>query len=76
MGLWDFTALQQIVDTVPSNTALQNRTLVVANGLMDVFHKGGPAAIRMHGNFLTRCLGRVGRAALTESVGLGYRESS
>ena len=44
--LWDFTTLQQIVDTIPGNTALQNRALVVANEIMNVFRKGDPADIR------------------------------
>ena len=76
MGLWDFTTLQQIVDAIPSNTALQNRTLVVANRITDMFHTGDPTDIRIHGNFLSRCLGRVGRLALTDSAGLEYRELS
>ena len=44
--LWDFTALRQIVDTISGNTALQNKALVVANEIMNVFRKGDPADIR------------------------------
>ena len=53
--LWDFTTLQQIVDTFPGDTASQNRALVVANEIVDVCHNG------MHVNLLSRCSGRVGR---------------
>jgi hypothetical protein len=34
------------VDTLPSNTALQNKALAVANNIMNVFRKGDPSDIR------------------------------
>lgn len=44
--LWDFTTLRELVDTLPGNTALQNRALAVANEIMNVFHKGDLSDIR------------------------------
>ncbi|KDQ59961.1 glycoside hydrolase family 38 protein [Jaapia argillacea MUCL 33604] len=38
--LWDFTTLRELVDTLPGNTALQNRALVAANEIMNVFKNG------------------------------------
>ena len=35
--LLDFTTLREIADTLPGNTALQNKALVVANEIMNVF---------------------------------------
>ncbi|KDQ11808.1 glycoside hydrolase family 38 protein [Botryobasidium botryosum FD-172 SS1] len=35
--LWDFQTLRQIVDTLPGNSALQNKALVAANQIMNVF---------------------------------------
>jgi alpha-mannosidase len=44
--LWDFHTLEQLVDTLPGNTPLQNKALTVANQIMNVFHKGDMADIR------------------------------
>ena len=44
--LWDFTTLREIVDRLPGNTVTQNKALVIANEIMNVFHKGDPANIR------------------------------
>jgi len=44
--LWDFTTLRELVDTLPGNTALQNKALVIANEIMNVLHKGDPSDIR------------------------------
>ncbi|TFK68127.1 glycoside hydrolase family 38 protein [Pluteus cervinus] len=44
--LWDFNTLKQIIDTVPGNTPLQNKALVVANEIMNVFEKGDASAVR------------------------------
>lgn len=38
--MWDFTTLREIVDTVPGNTALQNKALVTANKIMNAFKSG------------------------------------
>ncbi|KAI0713074.1 glycoside hydrolase family 38 protein [Cerioporus squamosus] len=38
--LWDFQALRQISESVPGNTALQNKALTTANAIMNVFEKG------------------------------------
>ena len=35
--LWDFRALQQLVQSLPGNTAVQNKALTVANSIMNVF---------------------------------------
>ncbi|PPQ95115.1 hypothetical protein CVT25_011658 [Psilocybe cyanescens] len=43
--LWDFQTLRELVDTLPGNTPLQNKALVVANEIMNVFNKGDPSAI-------------------------------
>ncbi|KII92975.1 glycoside hydrolase family 38 protein [Plicaturopsis crispa FD-325 SS-3] len=44
--LWDFTTLREIVDSLPGNTSLQNKALVVANEIMNVFRKGDPSDVR------------------------------
>lgn len=44
--LWDFTTLRELVDTLPGNTPLQNKALIVANEIMNVFHKGDPSDVR------------------------------
>ncbi|TFK38533.1 glycoside hydrolase family 38 protein [Crucibulum laeve] len=44
--LWDFQTLQELVDTLPGNTPLQNNALTTANEIMNVFHKGDPSAVR------------------------------
>ncbi|KAF5347291.1 hypothetical protein D9756_009971 [Leucocoprinus leucothites] len=43
--VWDFEALKQITDTLPGNTPLQNKALVTANEIMNVFKRGDAAAI-------------------------------
>lgn len=35
--LWDFTTLREIADTLPGSGSLQNKALVVANEIMNVF---------------------------------------
>lgn len=48
--MWDFTTLREIVDTVPGNTALQNKALVTANKIMNAFKSGDPENVkRMRG---------------------------
>lgn len=44
--LADFTTLRELVDTLPGNTPLQNKALVVANEIMNIFHKGDLSDIR------------------------------
>ncbi|KAF8228013.1 glycoside hydrolase family 38 protein [Tricholoma matsutake] len=44
--LWDFTALSQLVETLPGNTPLQNKAIVVSNAIMNVFDKGDATAVR------------------------------
>ncbi|KAG6862107.1 hypothetical protein C0995_005917 [Termitomyces sp. Mi166 len=44
--LWDFTTLRELVDTLPGNTPLQNKALVAANEIMNVFNRGDPEGIR------------------------------
>lgn len=44
--MWDFTTLREIVDTVPGNTALQNKALVTANKIMNAFTSGDPENIK------------------------------
>ncbi|OCH89390.1 glycoside hydrolase family 38 protein [Obba rivulosa] len=43
--LWDFQTLRELVDTLPGNTALQNRALSVANEIMNVFDNTDLASI-------------------------------
>ncbi|KAI0041688.1 glycoside hydrolase family 38 protein [Auriscalpium vulgare] len=43
--LWDFTALRELVGTLPGNSALQNKALYVANEIMNVFSKNDPSTI-------------------------------
>lgn len=38
--------LRQLIDTLPGNTPLQNKALIVANEIMNVFQKGDPSDIR------------------------------
>ncbi|KAF6748244.1 alpha-mannosidase [Ephemerocybe angulata] len=44
--LWDFEALKQIISEVPGNTVLQNKALVVANEIMNVFGRGDAAGVK------------------------------
>ncbi|KAG2746357.1 glycoside hydrolase family 38 protein [Suillus brevipes Sb2] len=44
--MWDFTTLREIVDTVPGNTALQNKALVTANKIMNAFTSGDPENVK------------------------------
>ncbi|KAJ3574050.1 hypothetical protein NP233_g2021 [Leucocoprinus birnbaumii] len=43
--MWDFEALKQLIDTLPGNTPLQNKALVIANEIMNVFKRGDAAAV-------------------------------
>ena len=48
--MWDFATLREIVDTLPGNTALQNKALVTANKIMNAFKSGDPENVnRMRG---------------------------
>lgn len=38
--MWDFQILRELTDTLPGNTALQNKALTTANEIMNVFDKG------------------------------------
>lgn len=42
---WDFEALKQIIDQVSGSTVLQNKALVAANAIMNVFDKSDAASI-------------------------------
>ncbi|KAF5362894.1 hypothetical protein D9758_007045 [Tetrapyrgos nigripes] len=44
--LWDFQTLREIVDSLPGNSALQNKALVVANEIMNAFERGDASDIR------------------------------
>ena len=35
--MWDFETLKQIADTLPGNSALQNKAIVTANSMMNAF---------------------------------------
>lgn len=43
--LLDFTTLREIADTLPGNTSLQNKALVAANEIMNVFSKSDISSI-------------------------------
>ncbi|KAI0753803.1 hypothetical protein C8Q74DRAFT_1373733 [Fomes fomentarius] len=38
--MWDFQTLRELTDTLPGNTALQNKALTTANEIMNAFDKG------------------------------------
>lgn len=42
--MWDFNTLRQIIDNLPGNSTLQNKALVVANEIIDVFKYDDPEA--------------------------------
>ena len=65
--LWDFVVLRQIFDTIPGNTALQNKALVVANEIMNVFRRGDPVDIRNVRKLAESVFGRSWEAK-TDSV--------
>ena len=44
--LWDFTTLREISETLPGNTSLQNKALVVANDIMNIFDNNDLASIK------------------------------
>ncbi|KAI0293181.1 glycosyl hydrolases family 38 N-terminal domain-containing protein [Multifurca ochricompacta] len=43
--LWDFTALRELIGTLPGNSTLQNKALTVANAIMNAFYKNDPESI-------------------------------
>lgn len=43
--LWDFKTLRELVDSLPGNTALQNKALAVANEIMNVFDRGDASSL-------------------------------
>jgi len=45
--MWDFVTLREIVDTLPGNTALQNKALVTANKIMNAFKSGDPENVKV-----------------------------
>lgn len=44
--LWDFSTLRQLTENLPGNSALQNKALVTANKIMNVFGSGSPEEIK------------------------------
>lgn len=44
--MWDFHTLQQLIDTLPGNTSLQNKALYIANEIMNTFQGGSPTDIQ------------------------------
>jgi hypothetical protein len=44
--LWDFTTLRELIDTLPGNSALQNKALTVANAIMNAFRKNDPDSLK------------------------------
>ena len=43
--MWDVYTLRQIIDNVSGNTELQNKALVTANKMMNVFDHKDPSSI-------------------------------
>ncbi|KAF9025150.1 glycoside hydrolase family 38 protein [Hymenopellis radicata] len=43
--MWDFQTLREIIDNVWGNTPLQNKSLVVANEIINTFKKGDPSTV-------------------------------
>lgn len=43
--LWDFTALRELINTLPGNSTLQNKALTVANAMMNAFRKNDPDSL-------------------------------
>ncbi|KAF8128024.1 glycoside hydrolase family 38 protein [Boletus edulis] len=44
--MWDFNTLKEIVDTLPGNSPLQNKSLVAANAIMNAFKTGDSENIK------------------------------
>ncbi|KAF7980211.1 hypothetical protein HWV62_39313 [Athelia sp. TMB] len=44
--MWDFHTLQQLIDTLPGNTSLQNKALYIANEIMNTFQGGSPTDLQ------------------------------
>lgn len=42
---WDFITLRELADSLPGNSPLQNKAIVTANKIMNVFKKGDPETI-------------------------------
>ena len=43
--LWDFTALRNLISTLPGNSTLQNKALTVANAIMNTFRNNDPDSL-------------------------------
>lgn len=42
---WDFQTLRELADSLPGNSALQNKAITTANRIMNVFNKNDPNTI-------------------------------
>jgi alpha-mannosidase len=55
--LWDFTTLHELIDTLPGNSALQNKALTVANAIMNTFRKNDPDSLKAARNLADEVFG-------------------
>jgi alpha-mannosidase len=56
--MWDFNTLRQIIDNLPGNNALQNKAIVVANEIMDVFKYDDPSTVSKARKIAEKVLGK------------------
>lgn len=83
--MWDFNILRQIIDNLPGNSALQNKAIVVANEMMDVFKYDDLSTVSKARNVAEKVFGKgwdtKGEKIYNESTrgvrvwGIGHCES-
>jgi alpha-mannosidase len=56
--MWDFNTLRQIIDNLPGNNSLQNKAIVVANEIMDVFKHDDPGTVSKARKVAEKVLGK------------------
>ncbi|KZT05154.1 glycoside hydrolase family 38 protein [Laetiporus sulphureus 93-53] len=57
--LYDFTTLREISETLPGNTSLQNKALVAANEIMNVFDKNDISSVKRAREIAARVFGEA-----------------
>ncbi|KAH9926632.1 glycoside hydrolase family 38 protein [Epithele typhae] len=70
--MWDFQTLRELADSIPGNTALQNKAIVTANEIMNVFDRGDVESIA-HGRKLAEDV--FGEAWAAKGAGI-YEEGA
>ena len=69
--LWDFTTLREIADTLPGNSALQNKALACANEIMNVFDSEDESSIARARSVAEKVLGKGWEAKADKIYGEG-----